>query len=222
MGSSQSGESGNDDAEPLGRFWAGPDWDDEPLQSSGPRITLLLVVLLAVIGLAVLGGSVVFLFGEDLFGSDRRSIDSYNREVLDTCDVPPGSTLLRTFTAPTISQSGQPLWSMSDVFASPLSASDVAAFYGIEEGVGTQHVVSSDKSCRFGNRPSLLVLSQWTAQQGTVMDPEIETTAAQADSGDDFWGGKAAAVTAFAEPPDQTQSFFRLRLAQQEVEGIFD
>ena len=188
----------------------GPEWDEEPI---GPprwrkgQTSILGLIVLSIVGLVVLAGSVVFLFGQDLFGSDRGSIDSYNREVLDNCDLPADSTLLRTYISPVVDPSGQPLRAMTYVYASPLPAPDVAAFYGVER-IGVPTLISSDQQCPFGNRPSLLVAD--------------EATTTLSELSDEFWGGEDTVVTEITEPPSQTLSLFGLRLAQQEVEGIFD
>ena len=197
-----------------------PSWSDpEPVrQSSWERAVTVIVV--GIIGLVVLAGLVLFAAGEVLFGSDAGTIDSYNREVLDTCDVPTGSTLVRSYILPVIDSSGVPLRSMSYIFASPLPAEDVAAFYGVAEpGVWTD--VPPERACRFGNRPSVLVLSRWTADQGTSIDAAIETSDLPADPDDGFWAGDGAEVTDLAAPPIDARSFVRLRLAQRDRDGLF-
>ena len=205
MSESQSGAPRDGGHEPLGKHWTGPEWDEEPIRPPRWRQAQQIIVL-SIVGLVVLGGSVIFLFGQDLFGSDRGTIDSYNREVLNSCDLPPGSTLVRTYISPVVDQSSQPLRAMTYVHASPLPASDVAAFYGAEN-IGEPTPISGDRACRAGNRPSLLVVSLSSQQDGVS---------------DEFWGGDDTSVTEITEPPSQTLSLFGLRLAQQEVEGIFD
>lgn len=162
----------------------------------------------------------IFLFGQDLFGSDQGTIDSYNREVLNSCDLPPESTLMRTYITPVVDQSGQLLRAMTYVHASPLPASDVAAFYRVED-IGVPALISADRACRFGNRPSLLVVSL-SSQQDGVEEGGIEATTSVPELSDAFWGGDDTTVTEITEPPSQTLSLFGLRLAQREVEGIFD
>lgn len=120
------------------------------------------------------------------------TIDSYNREVLETCEVPPNSTLLRTYVLPVIDDSGQRLRSMSYVYASPLQAQDVAAFYQVTDaGVWTD--APPERACRFGNRPSVLVLSLWTTDHGTALNSATETGGLPSDLDDEFWAGKGAA-----------------------------
>ena len=203
MSESLSGTPRDSGHEPLGKHWAGPEWDDEPIRPPRWRQAQQIIVL-SIVGLIVLGGSVIFLFGEDLFGSDQGTIDSYNREVLNSCDLPPESTLVRTYISPVVDQSGQPLRAMTYVHASPLPAPDVAAFYGVER-IGEPTPISADRACRAGNRPSLLVVATSVSELS-----------------DEFWGGDDTSVTEFTEPPSQTLSLFGLRIAQQEVEGIFD
>ena len=57
-----------------------------------------LTIAIVVGALILVGMVMMFTFGESLFGSSRSVIDSYNRDVLDTCDVPTDSTLVQTYT----------------------------------------------------------------------------------------------------------------------------
>lgn len=198
-----------------------PSWSaPEPVrQNSWERVVTVIVV--GIICMVVLAGLVLFAAGEDLFGSDPGTIDSYNRQVLDTCDVPTDSTLVRTYILPVIDSSGVRLRSLSYIFASPLPAEDVTAFYGVA-GPGVWTDVPPERACRFGNRPSVLVLSRWTADQGTGLDSAFETTDLPADPDDEFWAGEGAEVTDVATPPWDTRSFLRLRLAQTERDGLFE
>ena len=216
---SQSSAPRDGGGEPLGKYWTGPEWDEEPIRPPLWRRAQLIIIL-SIVGVFVLGGSVIFLFGEDLFGSDRGTIDSYNREVLNSCELPPESTLVRTYITPVVDRSGQPLRAMTYVHASPLQAPDVAAFYGVQN-LGEPTLISADQACRFGNRPSLLVVSL-SSQQDGVEDPGIEAKSSVSELSDEFWGGDDTSVTEITEPPSQTLSLFGLRLAQPEVEGIFD
>jgi hypothetical protein len=109
---------------------------------------------------------------------------------------------------------------MSFVYASPLPEEDVAAFYGVG-GPGVWTDVSPERACRFGNLLSVLVLSRWTADQGTRVDAAIETTDLPAGPDDEFWAGEGAEVTDVAAPPADNHSFVRLRLAQQQRDGLF-
>ncbi len=171
-------------------------------------------------GLVVLGGLVVFTFGETLFGSSRGTIDSYNREVLDTCSVPSGSTLVRTFGLGLSDGSGQQAQSMSYVYASPLDADELAAVYGVPRP-GIHAPASPEWGRKFQNRPSTLILSLWSPGHTALLDNTTETAGLPADPGDEFWAGDGADITDVAEVPDDTRSFLRLRLAQRYVEGVF-
>jgi len=170
---------------------------------SGRQPSVVQIIALALVGLVVVGGLVIFLFGQDLFGSDRGTIDSYNTVVLDSCELPPGSTLVRSYITPVVDESGRTLRALTYVHASPLPASDVVAFYGVES-IGVVTPVSADRACRFGNRPLLLV----------------DSSVSELD--DQMWGGDDSSITKIAEPPSETLSLFGLRLAQEEVEGFFD
>jgi hypothetical protein len=178
------------------------------------------IIAVGTVGLVVVAGLVLFAAGEALFGSDPGTIDAYNREVLETCDVPSDSTLVRTYILPVMDSSGERLRSMSYIYASPLPAEDVAAFYGVAEpGMWTD--VAPERACRFGNRPSVLVLPRAAADQGTGPGSAMEAADLPADPNDEFWAGEGAEVTDAAPPPSDTRSFVRLRLAQREREGIF-
>ena len=176
--------------------------------------------LIGMIGVVIVAGLVMFATGEDLFGSDPGTIDSYNRDVLETCEVPTDSTLVRTYILPVTDGSGVRLRTMSYIYASPLPADDVAAFFGVA-GPGVWTDVAPERACRFGNRPSVLVLSRWTAEQGTSLDPSTETAGLPSDPNDEFWAGDGAQVTDVADPPMGTRSFVRLRLAQRDRDGLF-
>jgi hypothetical protein len=179
-----------------------------------------LIVLAVLGGLVVVGATVLFVFGEELFGSDPGTIDAYNRQVLNTCKVPAGSTLVRTYVFEGVDNSGQRLRSMSYVYASPLAGDEVAAFYGLNRP-GIVMDVSPDHACKFGNRPSVVVLSRWTPEHLTPLSPATETEGLPADPGDRFWADAGAVVTDIADVPPSTRSFLRLRLAQREVDGVF-
>ncbi|NNC79384.1 MAG: hypothetical protein HKN94_04440 [Acidimicrobiales bacterium] len=172
----------------------------------------VLVAIAATIGAVVIvGGSVLFLFGQDLFGSDEGTIDSYNEEVLNSCDVPEGSTLVRTFVLDLESTSGQRFRSLSFVYASPSPAPSVTQFYGLP-AEGLERRVSADRACMFDQRPSAVVVHSSTADD--VLDVLSAT----------LTDGSAEArenVVDVADVPANTQSFFRLRLAQLEEEGVF-
>jgi len=131
------------------------------LGRSGPTRSVLPwivgVVVLLVVGSAV----VLFSAGEALFGSDSGTIDSDNRDTLDSCQVPAGSTLVQVPVRGGMDGSGQRYRSMGYVYASPWSADDVAQFFGV--GVGQSTVVSSQRACRYGQRPPVLVLSESVA-----------------------------------------------------------
>ncbi len=191
----------------------------EPTPANGSRRAFP-IALGVIAALVVLAGLVLFTAGETLFGTDPDAIDSYNEEVLETCDVPPDSTLVRTYVLPIVSDSGRHLRSMSYIYASPLPADEVAAFYEVE-GPGLWSVVPDDRACRFDNRPSVWVLSRWTLEQGTIIDPVTETAGPQADPPDEFWEKAGAEVTDIVGVPADTRSFVLLRLAQREREGLF-
>lgn len=196
-------------------------WSDpEPVRPGGSQHAVA-IVLLVFVGLVVLVGFVLFAAGEDLLGSDPGSIDAYNREVLDTCDVPANSTLVRTYVLPVIDGSGVQLRTMSHIYASSLPAQDVASFYHLADA-GIWADAPPERACRFGNRPSILVLSLWTSDQGTGLDPATETVGVPSDLDDEFWAGEGADVTDIADPPKDTRSFLRLRLGQRERQGVFE
>jgi hypothetical protein len=182
------------------------------------RVGLIVAAVLG--GLVVLCAVVLFVFGEDLFGSDPGTIDAYNRKVLNTCEVPAGSTLVRTYVRRHVDNSGRRLRSMSYVYASPLAGDEVAAFYGLT-GPGVGMFVPPDRACKFGNRPEVLVLSRWTPAHPTALNPATETAGLPADPSDRFWSGPDAEVTDIADVPPNTGSFLRLRLAQDETHGVF-
>jgi hypothetical protein len=180
----------------------------------------LVVGAIIIGGLVVLMGSVLFLFGENLFGSDRATIDSYNRELLSSCETPPGSMLVRAFVLGLNDQDGEPLRSLTHVYASPLDAEELADFYGLE-GPGVTARVSSERACKFGQRPRALMLLRWTPEQGTAFDAATQTKGLPADNDDAFWAGHGAEIADIADIPDGTRSFLGLRLAQREIEGLF-
>ena len=167
--------------------------------------------------LTVGGGSVLFLAGEDLFGSDPGTIDSYNSGVLRSCEIPGGSTLVQASIRPVFDESGQRYRSMWHVYASALSADDVAEFFGVPTGVS--ELVSPRRACRFGQRPSVLVLSSIEAGDPISIDPNLESAPIVVYHG--LWADQASDVTASSEVPAETRSLFRLRLAQREVDGLF-
>jgi hypothetical protein len=181
---------------------------------------LWLVVAGVLVGVVVLGGLVIFVFGEDLFGSDDGTIDSYNREVLESCEVPADSTLVRTFVLPDVDSAGNRVRTMSYVWASPQTGDEVAAFYDID-GPGIWMFASAARSCMFDQRPSVLVLDLWSPDQAEPLDPATQTSGPPADADDEFWAGPESEVTDIAPPPGDTRSFVRLRLGQRLVEGVF-
>ena len=201
--------------------WA--QWSDPPPARAREPLwrRLLLMSVIGGAGIVVLVGSVLFTAGEDLFGSDSGTIDSYNREVLNSCDVPPNSTLVTSYVLRVQDATGRSLRSMSHIYASPLSAREVWQFYGLS-GSGIRSSVSEERRCKFGNRPEGLVLSLWTPDSGTEFNPGTETAGLPAQPDDEFWGAESVRSTSVTDPPPDTRSFVRLRLAQREVEGIFD
>jgi hypothetical protein len=150
--------------------------------------------------LVVVAGLVIFAAGEDLFGSDSGSIDSYNREVLDTCEVPADSTLVRTFVLPSEIEPGIRLRSMTYIYASPLSPDELMSFYDLDDP-GVWDRVPDHRACRFGNQPEVIILEASTVSEDELPIPEINEIAAI---------------------PTDTRSFLLLRLAQREQSGIFD
>ena len=83
MSEAQGGAPRDGGREPRREYWTGPEWDEEPIRPERWRKAQKIIIL-SIVGLVVLGGSVIFLFGEDLFGSNQGTIDSYNREVLNS------------------------------------------------------------------------------------------------------------------------------------------
>lgn len=153
----------------------------------------------ALAALVLVGGVILFSFGEDLFGSDPGAIDDYNRTVLESCDVPAGTTLVQTAVLPAIDRSGTAFRGMSFVYASPLAVAEIAAVYQLP-GPDVERNVPRSLACRFGNRPSVTVST-------------IESATAE------FWGGDDAEVISRRDVPDGTRSLIRLRLAQREADG---
>ncbi len=184
------------------------------------RMSKALPWVLGTVGvLFFVGAMLIFMVGESLMGSNPGTIDSYNRSVLDSCDVPAGSTLVQTSTRPVFDATGQRYRSMWYVYASPLEAADTSEFFGLTTGIPAP--VSLKQACKFGQRPSALVLSSSTAGEPVAIDPDIDREAASAVRYDGLWADQAADVVNGADPPVGTRSFFRLRLAQREVAGVF-
>ena len=170
-------------------------------------------------GLVVVAAMVVFMAGEGLFGSDPGTIDGYNRDVLDSCDLPEESTLVRTYVLRESDSEGGMVRTMSYIWASPLAAEEVAEFYGAP-GPGFWTEVSDQRACRFGQRPQVLVLDRWI--EGDPALDESSQTAGPADAAaGEFWGDQLAQITNTAAVPDNTRSFLLLRLGQLETEGLF-
>lgn len=168
----------------------------------------------------VLGGLAVFAVGEDLFGSDNGSIDSYNREVLESCDVPDDWTLVRTYIAPDTDRDGVRVRTMSYVWASPQTADEAAAYVGVD-GPGIWATASATRSCKFGQRPSALVLEFWSPGEVEPMDVARQTAGLPASVDDEFWAGAGSEITDVVVAPAGTSSFVRLRVGQRVFEGIF-
>ena len=174
--------------------------------------------VLGVLAVLLIGGLVViFSAGEDLFGSDSGAIDSYNREVLESCELPPGSELVEISIRRVDDGQGRSYRSMWYVYASPLPAQEVAEFFGAT--AQQSMLVSQQRACRFAQRPSVLVLPMSVAGEPTTIgsQPDDESV----DRYDGLWADHAAEVTMSADLPARTQSLFRLPLAQAEAEGIF-
>jgi len=168
---------------------------------------------------ALLIGAVVVIFsaGDYLFGSDPGTIDSYNREVLESCDLPSDSDLVQISIRRVTDESGRSYRSMWFVHASPLPADEVAEFFGV--AAQQSAVVSQERACKFEQRPSVLVLPSSVA--GVPTTPGSRSDNEPVGSYDGLWADQAAEVTLSLELPDGTQSLFRLRLAQAEAGGIF-
>jgi hypothetical protein len=173
-------------------------------------------VLAGLVGVAAI---VVFMFGQDLFGSDPGTIDDYNRTVLDSCDLPEDSTLLRTYILTVKPSPEDSVRTMSYIWASPLTADEVADFYGAP-GPGVWTDVSEDRACRFGQQPRVLVLDRWAEGSGPY-DGLTQTAGPEDDVTAEFWGDQDAEITDIAAVPATTRSFLLLRLGQREAEGIF-
>ena len=139
---------------------------------------------------------VLFSFGSDLFGSDRGAIDDYNRTVLESCELPVESTLVEVTVGPLVDPLGQPWWAMSFVYASPAEPEEVAAALGVDPGVEQRLV----RPCRFGQRPTALV-EPIGASTDPAQEPDLE-------------------VRERFDVPADSRSVVRLRLAQQEEEGV--
>jgi hypothetical protein len=168
---------------------------------------------------ALLIGAVVVVFsaGDDLFGSDPGTIDSYNREVLESCELPSDSVLVQVSIRRVADGQGRNYRSMWNVYASPLPAAEVAEFFGVT--AQQSMLVSQQQACRYSQRPSVLVLPMSVAGESSTIESQPDDE--PIDSYDGLWADHAAEVTMSARLPAGTQSVFRLRLAQPEVEGIF-
>ncbi len=177
-------------------------------------------MIAATVVVVIVAGSVLFLAGEDLFGSDTGTIDSYNTLVLDTCEVPPGSTLIRTFVLDVEESSGMRFRTLSYIYASPLDASELVEFYGLTQ-TGREQPASEERACKFSQRPFTIVVALSTAVDGLDGPPMAVTDGLPAADDDMFWAGVGADVTNITETPPGTRSFVRLRLAQREVDGLF-
>ena len=182
-------------------------------------ISPLAVFGLVVGCLVVVAAVVLFAAGEDLFGSDPGTIDGYNRDVLESCDLPEGSTLVRTYVLRVSDSAGDGVRTMSYIWASPLSAEEVAGFYGAP-GPGVWTDVSDRRACRFGQRPLVLVLERWIEGDGP-MDESTQTVGSSDTAAGEFWAGEGAEITDIATVPGNARSFMLLRLGQREVDGIF-
>jgi hypothetical protein len=184
---------------PFGRRWSWAPW------------------LLAIVAVLLVGGAVViFSAGDDLFGSDPDTIDSYHREVLDSCELPPDSELVQTSTR-RVTDGQRSYRSMWYVYASPLPAPEVAEFFGVT--AQRSMLVSQQRTCRFSQRPSVLVLPVSVAGEAPTRGAQSGDSPVDGDDG--LWADPAAEVTMNAGVPAGTQSLYRLRLAQPEVEGMF-
>lgn len=174
--------------------------------------------ILALLGLLFVGGAVVlFAAGEDLFGSDSGTIDSYNQEVLESCALPPGSDLVQVSILRVADEQGQNYRSMWHVYASPLPDEDVARFFAV--ATGQSMLVSPEQACQLGQRPSVLVVP--TSAAGGRAPATPQSGNAPVVGYDGLWANESAEVTMNAELPAGTQTLFRLRVAQGEVEGRF-
>lgn len=172
------------------------------------------------VGGLVLFGLAIFMFGQDLFGSDRATIDDYNQQVLESCDLPEESTLVRKNVQNVTVSTDRRVRAMTYIWASALSAQDTAAFYGAP-GPGVWTRVPEERSCLFSQRPSLLVLERWAEGSGPI-DASTQTTGPGDPFAAEFWAGEGAeTISDITTVPDTTQSFFLLVLAQDEVDGIF-
>lgn len=130
--------------------------------------------VLGVLAVLLIGGVVVlFSAGEYLFGSDPGTIDSYNREVLESCELPSGSELVEVSVRRVADGQGRSYRSMWYVYASPLPAGQVAEFFGVTAQQSI--LVSQQRAFRFAQRPSVLVLPvsgrahqpRWALSQAT-------------------------------------------------------
>lgn len=160
------------------------------------------IVVLIVIAVPI----VLFSFGEDLFGSGPGTIDDYNRDTLESCQVPDGMTLVRVYVERVEDVSGNPFRTMGFVYATPRPSSEVAAALGVETGY--ESLVPESHACRFGNRPRAWVV-------------DVDAADSPGDTGaGSIWGGLDAAVESERPIPPDTRSLVRLRLAQAERDGV--
>jgi hypothetical protein len=139
-----------------------------PARGSQRRTWEPVAWVLGVLAVVLFGGVVViFSAGEDLSGSDSGAIDSYNREVLESCELPPGSELVEISIRRVADGQGRSYRSMWYVYTSPLPAPEVAEFFGVSAQQSMR--VSQQRACRFAQRPSVLVLSMSVAGEPTTV-----------------------------------------------------
>ncbi len=189
---------------PEGRPAPGPELPFVPLRSR--RVTSWEWAFVAVALLVVLGGSFIFLFGDVLTGSDPGTIDSYNEEVLASCELPPESTLVRTFVLRVYDSEGRPHRSLSHVYAVAAETDEVISFYGLLQP-GNEGPISAERACRFSQRPLALVAPLPDDGVASPVDAITEPGSTE--------------VVEITEIPPDARTLLRLRLAQRETEGIF-
>jgi hypothetical protein len=191
-----------------------PPWPRYPTRRTWEPVAWVLGVVAA---LLIGGVVVIFSAGDDLFGSDPGTIDSYNREVLESCELPPDSELVQISIRRVDDGQGRSYRSMWYVYASPLPAHEVAEFFGVT--AQQSMLVSQQRACRFAQRPSVLVLPMSVAGTPSTIGSQPDDEPVGSYHG--LWADHAAEVTMSVDLPARTQSLFRLRLAQAEVDGIF-
>jgi hypothetical protein len=120
-----------------------------------------------IVGAVIVAGIVVFMFGEDLFGSDNRSIDDYNEDALRDTSVFPGARLVQIRVYEIDTPNGEKLRVREQLYATSASMADVRRHYELNR-------VSTLRGVSFDLRPDGF---RWTTQSGVT--PVAEAAAGE-------------------------------------------